>query len=217
MSQEKESKWYYYRKDRNGKEVCEFVPDVDKEIQNQLFDDGSHDGFMAEADLCVQTIHENDFAGYATIEQYVENEGSDEWIEAVKEGVDSGLSFPFVLVRHTDGTYEPMNESDVDWQELFAEYVDVGHYQIPPAFYCDSEFTEDMARQSKMWKLAKKLRGFNYVIRDKIEDSEEPDEYETLEEAQKDVAAFEAMDKKDGTYSAERYEIVKKPISEWDD
>ena len=203
-------KWYFYYKDKAGKEVCEEVDNVDEEIENQLFSDSSS-GFLPEADSCVQTVFDGDFAGYKTINEYIANEGEDDWIKTIKGGIDNGLAFPLTLIRHVSGSYELSEDGAIDWRGLYAEYVDSGHYTIPPDFYSTSDITPEVAAKNKMWALAKALRGCVYVIYDNVEDNEEPDEYDTLEDAQQDVDKFNDLDRKDGTYKPERYEIIKKP------
>lgn len=142
---------YYYHKDRYGKELCLEAESIDEDCKQRLEQMGDN------AACCVEYIHEGDYAGYKTLAEYVENDGADAWSDAVQEGLDEWLAFPFCVIRHLDGSYETMNESDVDWQELADEYKDFGHYKIQPGYYDSDEMTPEQARKKGMYALAEEL------------------------------------------------------------
>jgi len=143
---------YYYDKDKYGREHCYEVDDIQKDSAERLYQMGDN------AACCVEYIHEGDYGGYGSLEKYVEEEGADAWSEAVQEGLDAGLAFPFCVVRHLDGSYETMDESDVDWLELVDEYEDFGHWRIQPGYFSTDEITPDEADKQGMYALADALR-----------------------------------------------------------
>lgn len=144
---------YYYHKDKYGKELCHEVESVAEDCQQrlELMGDG--------ASCCVEYIHEGDFSGYKTLDDYIDNCGADAWSDAVQVGLDEGLAFPFCCVLHRDGSYSVMNESDVDWLELANEYDDPGHYRIQPGYYEEGDITPETADKAGMYALAEALRG----------------------------------------------------------
>lgn len=146
---------YYYDKDMYGREHCYDVDSITEDCKQRLELMGDN------AACCVDYIHEGDYAGYGSLEKYVEEEGSDAWSDAVQEGLDEGLAFPFCVVRHLDGSYETMNESDVDWHELADEYEDFGHWRIQPGYYDNNDITPEQALEQKMFALAAALKGEN--------------------------------------------------------
>lgn len=142
---------YYYHKDKYGKELCHEVESIDEDCKERLEYMGD------DASCCVEYIHEGDYAGYSTLAEYIENDGADDWSETVQEGLDAGFTFPFCVIRHLDGSYETMNESDVDWQALADEHEDFGHYQIQPGYYDSDEMKPEQARKEGMYALAEEL------------------------------------------------------------
>lgn len=142
---------YYYDKDMYGREHCYDVDNITEDCKKRLELMGDN------ASCCVEYIHEGDYAGYSTLAEYIENDGADDWSEAVQEGLDAGLTFPFCVIRHLDGSYETTNESDVDWHELADEYEDFGRWRIQPGYYDSNEMTPDQARKEGMYALAEEL------------------------------------------------------------
>ena len=143
---------FYYDKDKYGKEHCYEIDDIQKDAAERLYQMGDN------AACAVEYIHEGDFAGYSSLDEYIKEECADAWSEAVQEGLDAGLAYPFALVRHLDGTYEAMDESDVDWLELVDEYEDFGHWRIQPGYYSSDKITPDEADKQGMYALADALR-----------------------------------------------------------
>lgn len=165
---------YYYHKDRYGKELCHEVESIDEDCKERLELMGD------DAACCVSHVWKDDVFGYKSLEEYEREEvnsikisfsmgldgsvnynddNSDAEFNAMKEFLDNGGSYPFCVVRHRDGSYEAMNESDVDWQELADEYEDFGHWRIQPGYYDSDEMTPEQARKREMYALAEELEG----------------------------------------------------------
>lgn len=143
---------YYYDKDKYGREHCYEIDDIQKDAAERLCQMGDN------AACAVEYIHEGDFAGYSSLDEYIANDGADAWSAAVQEGLDAGLAFPFCLVRHQDGSYETLAENAVDYVELCDEYEDFGHWRIQPGYYSTGEITPDEADKQGMYALADALR-----------------------------------------------------------
>ena len=195
---------YYYDKDRFGKEHCYEVDSIDEDCKARL-------ELMGDNAACaVSYVWEDDIFGYSSLDEYIKGECDEAptaEFEAIDEYLGGGGQFPFCIVRHPDGSYEAMPESEVDWRELAVEYEDPGHWKILPDYYGD-DMTSEQARENKQWALARELEGGVYVIVDKDTEEEQPDEYDT--EALADIPVLEEYDKKNNDYRPDRYKVVKK-------
>lgn len=195
---------FYYHKDFTGRELSYPVDNVQKDAAERLYN-------MSDNAACaVEYIHEGDFAGYGSLENYIKEEGADAWSEAVQEGLDAGLAFPFCIVRHRDGSYETLAENAVDYVELCDEYEDFGHWRVQPGYYDSADITPAEAEKQHLYELAKVMREEldlkPFQTRDR-ETGSVIDEFLTLEEAEDAIVGYEEDDEDEGCYTPNFYEI----------
>lgn len=146
------SKKFYYHKDKYGQEKAYEVFNVQKDAAQRL-------ELMGDDAACaVEYIHEGDFAGYSSLDEYIANDGADAWSAAVQEGLDAGLAFPFCLVRHQDGTFETLAKNAVDYVEIADEYEDFGHWRVQPGYYDSADITPAEAEKQGLYELARVMR-----------------------------------------------------------
>lgn len=202
---------FYYHKDNAGKELSYSVSDIQADAAQRLYN------MSDEAACAVEFIHGSDFAGYSSLEEYINEEGADAWSAAVQEGLDAGLAFPFCIVRHRDGSYETLAENAVDYVELCDEYEDFGHWRVQPGYYDSADITPAEAEKQHLYELAKVMREeLNlkpFQTRDR-ETGSVIDEFFTQEEAEDAIVGYEEDDEDEGCYTPNFYEIYNTETQE---
>lgn len=152
--------YYFYSKDYFGHEYC-YRLFTDEELQHDM--ERTLD-MLADPDFMpVETIYGDDFQGYETIEDFVENEvdGPEDmlWAQAVIAGQEC-YGYPFCIISHLDDKYEVCEEDKIDWQ-AFDEYAGPHAFKISPHYYKEGEITAEEADKLGAFKLAAAIREDN--------------------------------------------------------
>lgn len=150
--------YYFYSKDYYGHEYCYRLfskEELQQDMERTL-------NMLADPDfLPVETIWGDDFQGYETIEDFMENEvdGPEDmlWVQAVIAGQEC-YGYPFCIISHLDDRYEVCEEDKIDWQSLIDEYAGPHAFKVNPHYYAEGEITAAEADQLGMAALAKLLK-----------------------------------------------------------